>query len=78
LIISSFQIIYGDDNFIIGKKERRGEKRRGEEAKKSSSCLPKQIEQHELDKTNRAAAAAKHRGEDKKQSGDDRIMSAIQ
>jgi len=78
LIISSFQIIYGDDNFIIGKKERRGEKRRGEESKKSSSCLPKQIEQHKLDKTNRAAAAAKHRGEDKKQSGDDRIMSAIQ
>ena len=31
MIISSFQIIYGDDNFIIGKKERRGEKRRGEE-----------------------------------------------
>jgi len=71
LIISSFQILYGDDNFIIGKKERRGEKRRGEkrrgeEAKKSSNCLPKQIEQHELDKTNRAAVAAKHRGEDKK------------
>ena len=78
MIISSFQIIYGDDNFIIGKKERRGEKRRGEEANKSSSCLPKQIEQHELDKTNRAVAAIKHRGEDKKQSGDDRIMSAIQ
>jgi len=78
LIISSFQILYGDDNFIIGKKERRGEKRRGEEAKKSSSCLPKQIEQHELDKTNRADVAANHRGEDKKQSGDDRIMSAIQ
>ena len=73
MIISSFQIIYGDDNFIIGKKERRGE-----EAKKSSSYLPKQIEQHELDKTNRATAAAKHRGEDKKQGGDDRIMSAIQ
>jgi len=36
LIISSFQIIYGDDNFIIGKKERRGEKRRGEEAKKAT------------------------------------------
>ena len=78
MIISSFQIIYGDDNFIIGKKERRGEKRRGEEAKKSSSCLPKQIEQHQLAKTNRVAAAAKHRGEDKKQGGDDRIMSAIQ
>ena len=45
MIIISFQIIYGDDNFIIGKKERRGENRRGEEAKKSSCYLPKQIEQ---------------------------------
>ena len=38
--------------------------------------MPKQIEQHQLAKTNRAAVAAKHRGEDKKQSGDDRAAAA--
>jgi len=38
LIISSFHILYGDENFIIGKKERRGEKRRGEEAKKAAAA----------------------------------------
>ena len=64
---------------ISSQAKRRGEERRGEERrqKKSSCCLPKQIEQHQLAKTNRAAVVAKHRGENKKQSGDDRIMSAI-